>query len=228
MGTKDYWNYLEMLKRAALCDIIYQMVSKEGSAMKVENGFTFFFFRELSCEGRKVCKQESYNFLQDLEKEYPAFGKWFARLFASPECLEREREILFCMRDGEIAGLAILKRTPEEQKICTLRVGRRFQGRSVGRLLMQMSFEWLENDRPLITVHQSRYREFKGLFQYYGFELEDKKWCYYKLFQTELAFNGELPRRFILPERRMIGGSILLPERFGTYTGKFGYAGAVQ
>lgn len=186
--------------------------------MKVENGFTFFFFNELSCEEKKLCKQKSYIFLQDLNKEYPAFRRWFECLFMFPDCLASDREILFCVKGNHLAGIAILKRTWEEQKICTLRVDQRFQRMSAGRTLMKMSFEWLENDKPLITVHKSKLREFDRLFQYYGFVLEDRKWCYYKPFQTELAFNGELPRKSVFPEWYGYNRGILLP----------GYAGMVQ
>lgn len=196
--------------------------------MKAENGFDFFFFHELPFEERKLYKQRSYIFLQDLNREYPAFRKWFECLFVFPECLKSDRAILFCMKGREIAGLAILKRTDEEQKICTLRVDRRFQRMSAGRALMRMSFEWLENDKPLITVHKSKYREFNKLFRYYDFVLEDKKWCYYKLFNTELAFNGELPRRFIVPEMLTASHDFLLPEYAGMCTGKCEYAAAVR
>ena len=63
---------------------------------------------------------------------------------------------------------------------------------------MELSLEWLKNDKPLITIHRSKRNEFQKLFQYYDFRLEEQKWSYYRLFRTELVFNGVLPPKKIL------------------------------
>ena len=64
---------------------------------------------------------------------------------------------------------------------------------------MELSFEWLENEKPLITLHKSKIWQFRSLFDYYGFELEQKKANYYNIFSTELVYNGILPdKKFII------------------------------
>lgn len=159
------------------------------------NGFDFVFFSELTLLEQNVYYVKCFRFVRKLRWEYPDFENWFNNLFQQSPCLRPEREILFCRINQEVVGIAILKKTPEEQKICTLRVDKRYQRMSIGKNLMELSFEWLGNDKPLITVHKSKQREFERLFQYYGFELDDQKWGYYWMFRTELAYNGELPSR---------------------------------
>mgnify|MGYP002229573086 FL=1 len=84
-------------------------------------------------------------------------------------------------------------------KICTLRVAKPFQKQGIGRHLMELGFEWLNDDKPLITIHNSKKREFSKLFEHYNFQLEEKRWGYYRLFSTELVYNGFLPEKnFIL------------------------------
>lgn len=161
--------------------------------MKRINGFDFVFFSELTLLEQNVYYEKCFRFVRRLRWEYPDFVKWFGNLFQLPPRLRPEREIVFCRINHEVVGIAILKKTAEEQKICTLRVDKRYQRMSIGKNLMELSFEWLENEKPLITVHKSRQPEFERLFQHYGFELDDQKWGYYRLFSTELAYNGELP-----------------------------------
>ena len=132
-----------------------------------------------------------------LRNEYPGFDLWFYSLFEKPACLKREREILLCICGDDIAGIAILKRTFAEKKICTLRVEQKYQKMSLGKQLIGLSLEWLNTEKPLITVHKSKQYEFDKLFQYYNFQLMDEKQGYYSLFSTKLSYNGELPEKSI-------------------------------
>lgn len=90
-----------------------------------------------------------------------------------------------------------MKRTFAEKKICTLRVEQKYQKMSIGKQLIGLSLEWLNTEKPLITVHKSKQYEFDKLFQYYNFQLMDEKQGYYSLFSTELSYNGELPEKSI-------------------------------
>lgn len=137
-------------------------------------------------------RKEVFLFLKKLTREYPGFSNWYERLFAENNELRHEREIIICENLDKIVGVSILKRTEEEQKICTLRVAKDYQHQGIGKTLMEMSFEWLDNDKPLITLHKSKLVQFDSLFNYYGFELEQKKAHYYNLFGTELVYNGVL------------------------------------
>lgn len=92
-----------------------------------------------------------------------------------------------------MAGVAILKSAKNEKKICTLRVAGPFQRQGIGRTLMELSFDWLQDDKPLITMHKSKQHEFAPLLDYYGFVLEQTQRNYYHVFNTELSYNGVLP-----------------------------------
>lgn len=138
-----------------------------------------------------------YSFIKRLSWEYPRFREWYNSLFFDDLELKHDREIILCEKDCRIVGIAILKRNTEERKICTLRVDRAYQRQGIGKKLMELSFEWLEDEKPLITLHKNKVNEFAPLFRYYDFKLEQKKWNYYNVFSTELAYNGVLPEKNI-------------------------------
>lgn len=166
--------------------------------VKEQNGFTYNKYSQLDTIEKYIYFNRIFNFLIYLVIEYPSFIDWYKKLFTINGNLENEREILICERNNEIAGIAILKKTKEEQKICTLRVKDKYQRNGIGKLLMEYSFEWLENDKPLITLHKSKQNQFATLFKYYDFKLEQKSWSYYNIFSTELAYNGVLPQKTFL------------------------------
>lgn len=152
-------------------------------------------YSELSPEQKKLYHMQIKSFLKKLVYEYNNFEEWFSQLFISDILLKNDREIIICECDYQLAGIAILKNDNVEKKICTLRVAKRFQRQGIGQHLMELSFEWLNDDKPLITIHNSKKHEFNKLFKRYNFELEEKKWGYYRLFRTELVYNGSLPEK---------------------------------
>ena len=98
---------------------------------------------------KKTYYNQIYVFLKWLNLEYPGFNTWYDNLFTENKELKSGREIIICEKEYSIAGIAILKSTEEEQKICTLRVAKRYQRQGIGKRLMELSFEWLQNDKPL-------------------------------------------------------------------------------
>ena len=142
--------------------------------------------------------------LRCLNIEYPDFYGWYDRLFEEDRELHSSREIIICEKEYHIAGVAILKSNEEEKKICTLRVLKPYQRQGIGRKLMELSFEWLEEDKPLITLHKSKQNQFAPLFNYFGFTLEEKQWNYYNIFSTELSYNGVLAKKESLLSRQEI------------------------
>lgn len=142
-----------------------------------------------------------YLFTRFLNLEYPNFDNWYDSLFENRFQLKKEREIIICQVDKDIAGVAILKKSDSERKICTLRVDRHYRHNGIGRHLMEMSFEVLEDEKPLITMHTSKYSQFSSLLKRYNFELEQRQKHYYSIFSTELVFNGILPEKEIALNR---------------------------
>ena len=167
--------------------------------MKIIDNKFYIRYSELSPVQRKLYYLQIKNFLRELIFEYNNFNSWFVGLFDSDALLSEDREIFICEYDFQLVGVIILKRNNIENKICTLRVAKPFQKQGIGRHLMELGFEWLNDDKPLITIHNSKKREFSKLFEHYNFQLEEKRWGYYRLFSTELVYNGFLPEKnFIL------------------------------
>lgn len=157
---------------------------------------TYSMYSTFSLCEKVLYQNQIYDFLKRLNIEYPGFYKWYKGLFLENKELQDGREIIICEKEYRIAGVVILK-SKEEKKICTLRVAAPFQRQGIGRKLMEMSFEWLQDDKPLITMHKSKRHEFAALLEYYGFVLEQTQWNYYNIFSTELSYNGVLPEKKI-------------------------------
>ncbi|MGN0711805.1 MAG: GNAT family N-acetyltransferase [Anaerovoracaceae bacterium] len=166
--------------------------------IKQDGKFIYCTYSDFSSFQRDIRKEELKLFLRSLVKEYPNFSNWFEGLFLEAGKLKSDREIIVVLDNERIVAASILKKTAEEKKICTFRVSEKYQRQGIGRNLMQMSLSHLQCDKPLITVRNSKYEEFKSLFEYFGFELEQKNFSYYKLLSSELAFNGELPTKIKL------------------------------
>ena len=155
----------------------------------------FIYYSELNKNERTYYYSLCRSYLEDLSCNYPRFDQWFENLFDENQRLHSEREILFCLSAGKIAGLIIIKDTPEEKKICTLRVSKWCQRQGIGRALLKRSIEQLGTKQPLITVHQDQYFAFTKLFKEFGFILRQKKYDYYSFMGIEYVFNGFLPER---------------------------------
>lgn len=158
-------------------------------------GERYFRYSAFSAIEKAFYYNQIYVFLRWISVEYPGFRQWYEGLFCDDKKLRKGREIVICEKDCRIAGVAILKSTKNEKKICTLRVAKLYQKQGIGTKLMELSFEWLEEDKPLITMDQSKRHEFDGLLRYYGFSLEQMKKNYYGIFNTELIYNGVLPEK---------------------------------
>jgi hypothetical protein len=124
-----------------------------------------------------------------LETFYPQFGRWFWRKVV-PGLGNGSRRILPVHTGETLVGITILKRIPEERKICTLWVAPFARQIGVGRRLLSDSLAWLDCDKPLITVCQERLNELQPLLRKFGFSLEQVCDSYYRPGRLEYVFNG--------------------------------------
>lgn len=129
-----------------------------------------------------------YNELKEAELLYPDFQKWFYNKVI-PDVLEDKRKILLEIRNNKIAGIAIIKNTSKEKKLCTLRVIDKYQNKGIGIKLFERAFEELDTSKPFLTVSEEKYKKFEKIFKYYGFELTNKIKDYYRKGKSELFFN---------------------------------------
>jgi len=132
-----------------------------------------------------------FYFLKSLENEYVNFTHWFFNK-AITGLHTGERKFLLYIKDQYLAGIAILKNNMDEKKICTLRVSPKFQRHGIGTKLLEKSFEILQTEKPLITVSNLRYAQFKKLFKKFNFKITGIKKNYYKHNTSEIIFNNEL------------------------------------
>ncbi len=184
------------------------------------NHCVYYKYSVLSSFEKAIYYEKIDRFLNQLAWEYPGFQQWYGALFHTNKELVCGREIIICEMGLSIAGIAILKSNEWEKKICTLRVAKPFQKQGIGRRLVECSFEWLQDDRPMITINKRKQHQFQPLFDYYGFSLEQKKWNYYRIFGTELVYNGLLPERKVLfPKMKLLDIQVLYDKfrRCGGY-----------
>lgn len=166
------------------------------------NQFSYLSLRDLYSFERLDYKSRIFSFLWTLSFEYPRFSEWYEKLFAADGQLQPERQIYVCTYAKDVCGVIILKKDDLERKVCTLRVSPKYQRNGIGRQLLTKGIEWLEDDKPLITVRGSRKHQFNNLFSYFGFKEEQCCQRYYSFFSNEYAYNCPLttgldnPRQF--------------------------------
>ncbi|RDU74583.1 GNAT family N-acetyltransferase [Helicobacter anseris] len=129
-----------------------------------------------------------YHYLSEAKKFYPNFDLWYFTNVL-PSLLRKEKQILTIKDEKNLKGVAIVKNTPEEKKICTLRVIEKYQNRGIGIKLFEKSFEALQTRTPLLSVSEEKYPDFKKIFDYYGFKLTSIKKDYYRIGIQEYFFN---------------------------------------
>ena len=79
----------------------------------------FIYLSQYEKKEKKLAEIKS--FLSDLVIEYPLHKTWFAGIsqeLVKPQLIST-REILLVIDKSKIVGVSILKKTDDEQKICT-------------------------------------------------------------------------------------------------------------
>lgn len=148
-------------------------------------------FIENNKEFASILLNHIYEYLSNMSLYYPDFKTWIDNKVMKG-IHTGERSILLEYSGEQIAGIAILKDTVEEKKLCCLRVLPQYEGSGIGLKLFERAFEELKTRMPLLSVAQENSLKFKKIFDYYGFTLEEKYPDYYRPQNTEFSFNGLL------------------------------------
>ena len=93
---------------------------------------------------------------------------------------------------GKINGVLVLKNTNSEKKICTLYVDKESRLNGIGQRFIDIAFNELDTDKPLITVSDNRISNFSRLLKKNNFEIVDSLSNYYSENHVEYTFNGHL------------------------------------
>ena len=132
-----------------------------------------------------------YHTIHLVGKGYPGFDEWFFDKVKNG-LIDGDREVIVFVQKRYIAGIAVLKNTQEEKKICTLRVLEKFQRNGIGKSLISQSLEILGTETPLITVSSSKETQFHSLFKHFGFKKCSELQDYYICNEQESTYNGIL------------------------------------
>ena len=137
-------------------------------------------FRQISCV------------LSKLRNEYPGFHRWFNTTVKVGLSNDSRQVWIAISSHGEMAGILILKKQPEEKKICTLYVLEKFRNQGIGTLLMKTALKQVGTDKPLATVSSNHINEYSRLLKKYQFLPKKIYKDYYRSGVSEISFNGEL------------------------------------
>ena len=117
--------------------------------------------------------QKLYNEIFDFTKDdigwvYPKYDEWYHNTFL-PDLKRGNRAYIIAGRGYTLNGCCLLKKTPEEQKICTLYVGREYRRQGIGSDLMTAALQELDKS-PIITVSPGLLTGFAPFLSHFGFE----------------------------------------------------------
>lgn len=130
------------------------------------------------------------NITLPIKQEYPEYKNWFMNTHVPN--LGIKRNILFATYKNNIVGVVNIKSDEEEKKICTLYVEKGFRFRKVGTTLLNMAFNILETNKPLITISDSKIYDLKKFIVKNNWEVSQKLDNFYTYNNNEYVFNGSL------------------------------------
>jgi GNAT superfamily N-acetyltransferase len=131
----------------------------------------------------------AWDFLSDLAQYYPKFKYWFFSKVCSDIAIGK-RKIILKKSGYQVIAVAILKKSYEENKICTFRVSKTEQGNGIGTELMQESLEWLGCVQPLITVNEENAPEFEYFLKNFNFQKTHESLDLYRSGKKEIIYNA--------------------------------------
>lgn len=132
--------------------------------------------------------REALAFLLPLSDDYPDIDRWFLQKVVPGERMGT-RHIMRIERYGHLVALGIAKDECGEKKICTVRVSPNYLGRGLGVKIFDHLLNWLQVDKPYLTVSEKRLPQFQRLFDHYGFVQTSSTPGMYRTGIAEFGFN---------------------------------------
>jgi hypothetical protein len=128
--------------------------------------------------------------LSNIDIDYPNFNTWFDKSII--DIIRGNKSIIICK---DFSGVAILKHTKIENKICTFRVEEKYQHKGVGTELMYTCLDILQDSKPIITVSDKRIIQFEKLLNKFNFDNDFCLYQPYKLGVNEYFFNSKINQK---------------------------------
>ena len=129
-----------------------------------------------------------------VKNDYPDYRNWYQTIQV-PGVYDGTRNIIIAHIRDRIVGFVSLKKTPTEKKICTFYVEKTFRKNKIGQLLCTKAVEYLEEQKPLITIPMDKLPDFTRIAEKYNWEISDIKENLYRTTTPEVIVNGVLTEK---------------------------------
>lgn len=137
-----------------------------------------------------------------VKKDYPDYKSWFLTTQV-PGLYDNTRNIIIAHIKDKIVGFISLKKTKEEKKICTFYVEKNFRRNKIGTILVERAINYLEDEKPLITIPFNKLNEFTRIGEKLSWEITDIRENMYRADIPEVIVNGnvsETSSNIVLPD----------------------------
>lgn len=129
-----------------------------------------------------------------LKTDYPNYREWFYDVQVAG-LNTAERDILLAHADNSpynVIGMACLKNTAKERKLCTLVINNGYRALGIGKKMVTAAIQELGTDKPFFTIPDYKLGMFQSLINRHDWQLEQRLHGYYNDQHSELCFNGKL------------------------------------
>lgn len=137
-----------------------------------------------------------------VKQDYPDYKSWFLTTQV-PGLYDNTRNIIIAHIKDKIVGFVSLKKTQEEKKICTFYVEKNFRRNKIGTILVEIAINYLEDEKPLITIPFNKLNEFTRIGEKLSWEITDIRENMYRADIPEVIVNGnasETSSNIVLPD----------------------------
>ena len=124
-----------------------------------------------------------------VKTDYPDYKEWFLTKQV-PGIYDGSRNIIVAHIEDKIIGFVSLKKDIQEKKICTFYIANNFRRNKIGYLLTHRAIEWLECEKPLITIPSDKLGPYIKIAKKYDWILTDIEDGLYRNNNPEVIVNG--------------------------------------
>ena len=139
-----------------------------------------------------------------VKDDYPDYKEWYQSK-QIPGIYDGTRNIIIAHIKDRIVGFVSLKKTKEEKKICTFYVEKSFRKNQIGTILVEKAIEYLEEEKPLITIPMNKLNQFIRISNKYNWEISDIKENLYRTTTPEVIVNGTIEEKngLLIPSKKL-------------------------
>lgn len=125
-----------------------------------------------------------------VKKQYPNYKNWFLNKHIPQVGINRET--IIAVSKNTIVGVANTKCDNSEKKLCTLYIKEGFRFNKIGTTLLNMAFEILGTNKPMITISDDVIFYLRRFINKNNWELSEKLDNFYSYDHNEYVFNGSI------------------------------------